>query len=137
MKTMAAGTMGIMPIVLLALSGTLASAGSAFSGSNAHNEARRRVCKPCLLKPPLYGETSNFLPTMKRSTSICAASRPKLRRVTAELSASSRAMYAAPQGADLAEVPGALPETVDPKPAVVEESGPPVAIALLREKLPA
>ncbi|CAM9908484.1 unnamed protein product, partial [Ectocarpus sp. 6 AP-2014] len=38
MKTMAAGTMGIMPIVLLALSGTLASAGSAFSGSNAHNE---------------------------------------------------------------------------------------------------
>ncbi|CBJ33991.1 hypothetical protein Esi_0823_0001 [Ectocarpus siliculosus] len=38
MKTMAAGTMGIVPIVLLALSGTLASAGSAFSGSSAHNE---------------------------------------------------------------------------------------------------
>ncbi|CAM9540061.1 unnamed protein product, partial [Ectocarpus sp. 8 AP-2014] len=35
MKKMAAGTMGIVPIVLLALSGILASAGSAFS---AHNE---------------------------------------------------------------------------------------------------
>ena len=46
-------------------------------------------------------------------------------------------MYAAPQAAGLAEVPVARPGTEEQKPAVVAESGPPVAIALLREKRPA